>query len=110
MSSREQTARRFQALGDEQRLTILDLLRERPRPVRELADALPVSRPAVSRHLRVLKEAGLVGDTAVGTQRIYQIHPQTIGELAAALDRFWDGVLGRFKLVADNIDPPAARG
>src|SRR4051795_5816785 len=88
------------ALGDPTRRTIFERLAERARPVGELARELPVSRPAVSQHLKVLKDAGLVVDTAVGTRRVYRVDPQAVDELRAYLDGFWNRALRAFKDVA----------
>ena len=79
----------FAALGDPTRRRILERLAEQPCAVNELAHGLPVSRPAVSQHLKVLKEAGLVVDRAAGRQRIYALDRAGVGELRAYLDRFW---------------------
>jgi DNA-binding transcriptional ArsR family regulator len=92
----------FDALGDPTRRAIFERLGARPLPVGELARDLPVSRPAVSQHLRVLKLAGLVTDEAQGTRRIYRIDPEGIARLRDQLDRFWDQALTAFKAVADN--------
>ena len=81
------------ALGDPTRKAIFELLAERPRAVGELAGELPVSRPAVSQHLRVLKEAGLVVDQAAGTRRIYRVDPDGLAALRADLERFWGKAL-----------------
>src|SRR3954471_3842020 len=78
------------ALGDPTRRAIFERVAEQPRAVGELASELPVSRPAVSQHLKVLKEAGLVVDRQVGTRRIYELDPEGLGALRAYLDRFWD--------------------
>jgi DNA-binding transcriptional ArsR family regulator len=85
------------ALGDPTRRAIFERLAERPRPVGELARELPVSRPAVSQHLRVLKEAGLVDDERAGNRRIYRLHPDGIGALRADLDQFWTRALAAYK-------------
>jgi len=90
------------ALGDRQRRAILRLLAERPRPVHEIAAELPISRPAVSRHLRLLKDAGLVADRPAGNQRIYQLHAQGIDVLQAYVDDVWGEAISRFRLLADN--------
>jgi len=84
------------ALGDSTRKAIFELLAERPRAVVELASELPVSRPAVSQHLRVLKNAGLVVDEAVGTRRIYRVDPDGLAGLRADLERFWDRALAAY--------------
>src|SRR3954453_7653462 len=90
------------ALGDPTRRTIFERLAERPRPVGELARELPVSRPAVSQHLKVLKDAGLVVDHAVGTRRVYRVDPEGLDELRAYLDGFWNRALRAFKDVAER--------
>ena len=84
------------ALGDPTRRAIFEHLVERPRAVGELADELPVSRPAVSQHLKVLKEAGLVADRPEGTRRVYYIDPDGLGALRRWLDQFWDEALAAF--------------
>jgi DNA-binding transcriptional ArsR family regulator len=85
------------ALGDPTRFAIFERLGERPRAVGELARELPVSRPAVSQHLKVLKNAGLVIDRPEGTRRIYQLDPDGVGALRAYLDRFWSSALAAYK-------------
>ena len=75
-----------------------------PRHVQELADRLPVSRPAVSQHLKLLKEAGLVVDQAVGTRRLYRANPAGLAALRAQLDRFWGQTLVNFKQTAETED------
>ena len=92
----------FEALGDPQRRTILALLGSRPRSVRELADELPVSRPAVSWHLRLLREAGLVQEERVGTRRIYSLREDGPEAVRTYLERVWGDAAGRFRLVAEN--------
>jgi DNA-binding transcriptional ArsR family regulator len=87
----------FGALGDPTRRAIFEQLRGGPRSVGELAGSLPVSRPAVSQHLRVLREAGLVSDRKEGTRRLYRVAPQGVAELRTYLDGFWDEVLAEFK-------------
>jgi DNA-binding transcriptional ArsR family regulator len=81
---------------------IFGYLAERPRAVGELASELPISRPAVSQHLRVLKDAGLVTDRAEGTRRIYQLNPDGLAELRAQLDRFWTQALANFKQIVEQ--------
>ena len=88
---------RWTALGDPTRRAIFERLAERPRAVGDLASELPVSRPAVSQHLKVLKDAGLVVDEAVGTRRIYRLDPDGLRDLRAYLDHFWDQALAGFK-------------
>jgi DNA-binding transcriptional ArsR family regulator len=90
------------ALGDPTRRAIFERLAEGPRAVGELARELPVSRPAVSQHLRVLKEAGLVVDRQAGTRRIYQLDPAGVGALRAYFDRFWNQALAAFKAAAEQ--------
>jgi DNA-binding transcriptional ArsR family regulator len=90
------------ALGDPTRRAIFEHVAERPRAVGELARELPVSRPAVSQHLKVLKEAGLVLDRPVGNRRIYQLDPAGLEALRAQLDRFWTTALANYKAVAEQ--------
>ena len=90
------------ALGDPTRREIFERLADRPRPVGELASELPVSRPAVSQHLKVLKEAGLVADRPVGNRRIYRLDPDGVGALRAQLDRFWSRALAAYKEVVEQ--------
>jgi DNA-binding transcriptional ArsR family regulator len=94
--------REFDALGDRTRRRIFERLADSPRSVGELAEELPVSRPAVSQHLRVLKEAGLVTDRAAGNRRIYQLDPAGVAALRAYLDRFWNQALASFKEAAER--------
>jgi DNA-binding transcriptional ArsR family regulator len=90
------------ALGDPTRRAIFERLADRPRPVGELAGELPVSRPAVSQHLKVLKEAGLVVDRRVGTRRIYQLDPNGLRTLRGYLDHFWDQALAGYKTAVEQ--------
>jgi DNA-binding transcriptional ArsR family regulator len=90
------------ALGDPTRRAIVELLAERPRAVGELARELPVSRPAVSQHLRVLKEARLVTERPEGTRRIYRLDPHGVGVLRADLERFWDRALAAYKAIVEQ--------
>lgn len=90
------------ALGDPTRRAIFERLADGPRAVGELARELPVSRPAVSQHLKVLKEAGLVTACQEGTRRRYQLDPAGIGDLRAWLDRFWDQALDAFKSAVEQ--------
>lgn len=92
----------FDALGDANRRRIVELLATGPRSVQELADAMPISRPAVSRHLRLLKDAGLVHEEALGTRRIYRVREEGVDSLRAYLERVWGEAAGRFRLVAEN--------
>ena len=90
------------ALGDPTRRAIFERLRSGPRAVGEIADELPVSRPAVSQHLRVLKEAGLVTERRVGTRRLYRLDPDGLGEIRDYFDDFWSEALASFKAAAEN--------
>jgi DNA-binding transcriptional ArsR family regulator len=90
------------ALADPTRRAIFEHLAERPRAVGELASELPVSRPAVSQHLKVLKSAHLVVDRRDGTRRIYQLDPDGLSELRGYLDHFWDQALAGFKAAAER--------
>ena len=92
----------LEALGDATRRSVFELLREGPRPVGELAAALPVSRPAVSQHLRVLKDADLVRERTEGTRRFYSVNPDAVAELRAYFDEFWDRALEAFKEQAEG--------
>jgi DNA-binding transcriptional ArsR family regulator len=92
----------IQALADPTRRAVFESLRAGPRPVGEIADGLPVSRPAVSQHLRVLKVAGLVSDERQGARRLYRIDPDGLGALRAYLDGFWDTALGSLKELAER--------
>jgi DNA-binding transcriptional ArsR family regulator len=90
------------ALGDRTRRAIFERLVESPCAVGELAGGLPVSRPAVSQHLKVLKDAGLVVDQAAGNRRIYRINPDGLAELRADLDRFWLSALAAYKAAVEQ--------
>lgn len=90
------------ALADPTRRAVFERLRRAPSSVGRLADGLPVSRPAVSQHLKVLKEAGLVAEVQEGTRRIYRIDHQGLGQLRAWLDLFWDESLDRFRIAAEG--------
>jgi DNA-binding transcriptional ArsR family regulator len=90
------------ALADPTRRAIFERLAQRPCAVGELARELPVSRPAVSQHLKVLKQAGLVADTPVGTRRVYRVNPDGLGALRAYLDRFWNRALLAYKDAAER--------
>ena len=90
------------ALGDPTRRTIFERLADRPRAVSELAEDLPVSRPAVSQHLKVLKDAGLVVDRRAGKQRIYHVDLEGVGALRGDLERFWNNALAAYKEVVEQ--------
>jgi DNA-binding transcriptional ArsR family regulator len=91
----------FAALADATRRAVFERLRSGPRSVGELASGLPVSRPAVSQHLRVLKEAGLVTEERQGTRRLYRVEPNGLAELRAYFEEFWTDALAAFKEAAD---------
>lgn len=90
------------ALSEPTRRTVFERVVERPRSVTALAEGLPVSRPAVSQHLKVLKAAGLVREARVGTQRIYRADPQALGEVRAYVDAMWRGALDAFAAAAED--------
>jgi DNA-binding transcriptional ArsR family regulator len=90
------------ALGDPTRRAIFERLADRPRGVSELASELPVSRPAVSQHLKVLKDAGLVRDRRAGKQRIYRLDPDGLGTLRADLERYWNKALAAYKTAVEQ--------
>jgi DNA-binding transcriptional ArsR family regulator len=90
------------ALGDPTRRAIFERLADRPRAVGDLASELPVSRPAVSQHLKVLKDAGLVVDRRAGKHRIYRLDPDGLGALRADLERFWSKALAAYKTVVEQ--------
>ena len=95
----------FDALGDPHRRAIVELLATRPQSVQQLADRLPISRPAVSRHLRLLKAAGLVADEAVGTRRLYRLDEAGAEAMRDYMARVWGEATARFRLVAENTAP-----
>lgn len=96
--------RALAALADPTRRQVFEQLRAGGKPVGEIARVLPVSRPAVSQHLKVLKDAGLVADRPEGTRRVYHIDPQGLGLLRRWLDEFWDEALLAFKTEAERSD------
>jgi DNA-binding transcriptional ArsR family regulator len=100
-------AGRWGALGDGTRLAIVACLAEGPRAVGQLAAGLPVSRSAVSQHLKILKDAGLVEDTVAGTRRIYRLNPVALAALRDQLDTYWQRALARY---ADAADSPGEEG
>jgi DNA-binding transcriptional ArsR family regulator len=95
------------ALGDPTRRTIFARLTAAPRAVGELADTLPVSRPAVSQHLKILKDAGLVLDHRAGSRRIYRVNRDGLKQMRAELDTFWKDTLTAYKLLVENTTPTA---
>lgn len=96
------------ALGDATRMAIFQKLSGGPIAVNELARMVPVSRPAVSQHLRVLKDAGLVMDTKAGTRRLYQLDPEGVARLRAHFDQMWTRAMGAFQAVAEQIPTRAS--
>jgi DNA-binding transcriptional ArsR family regulator len=100
----------FEALGDPTRREILRLLSGGEKPVHEIAEALPVSRPAVSRHLRLLKDAGLVSERSDGTRRIYQLQTEGVRAVQAYLAGVWGDAATRFRLLAENTGRDADAG
>jgi DNA-binding transcriptional ArsR family regulator len=95
-------AEAIQALGDPTRRTVFERLREGPRSVGDLAVDLPVSRPAVSQHLRVLKDAGLVRERREGTRNFYSVNGDGLAELREYFEEFWDETLAAFKAAAES--------
>src|SRR5580765_6114371 len=103
----------FEALGDPNRRAIVELLGAGPsggRSVGDLAKGLPISRPAVSRHLRLLKAAGLVVEEPQGTRRLYRLHDEGLEAVRAYLDRVWGDAAARFRLVAENTERRSKHG
>ena len=92
----------WEAVGDPSRRAIIACLAERPRAVGELASELPISRPAVSQHLKILKEAGLVTDHAAGTRRVYRLNPAGVAALRDQLDTFWSRALDGYQDVVEQ--------
>jgi DNA-binding transcriptional ArsR family regulator len=99
----------FEALGDPNRRAIVERLSRGGRSVGELADGLPISRPAVSRHLRLLKEAGLVVEEPVGTRRIYHLHEDGVEAVQRYIASVWGEALTRFRITAENTTPTSPR-
>ena len=97
-------ANAFSALADPTRRAIFERLRRGPQPVTRLADGLPVSRPAVSQHLKVLLDAGLVQVTPAGARRLYSVEPEGLRELRDWFDGFWDVALESFKSTAERSE------
>jgi DNA-binding transcriptional ArsR family regulator len=94
----------WSALGDPSRRAIVDCVAERPRAVGELADALPISRPAVSQHLKVLKDAGLVAERVAGTRRIYRLNPAGVAAMRDQLDTYWNRALAGYQEAVASPD------
>ena len=103
-------ARGFEALGDANRREILRILSDGGKPVREIADAMTISRPAVSRHLRLLKDAGMVAERADGARRIYHLQEHGIEAIREYLEQVWGEAFARFRLLAENTGPSPSRG
>jgi DNA-binding transcriptional ArsR family regulator len=99
----------FEALGDPNRREILRLLSDGDKPVQEIAAAMPISRPAVSRHLRLLKDAGMVAEQARGTRRIYHLREQGMQAVQEYLEGIWGEAAARFRMVAENTHPKQDR-
>jgi len=99
----------FEALGDPNRREILRQLSAGDKPVSEIAAAMTISRPAVSRHLRLLKDAGMVTERAEGTRRIYHLREEGMRAVQAYLEGIWGEAATRFRLLAENTDPSSGR-
>ena len=99
----------FEALGDPNRREILRLLSDGDKPVQEIANAMSISRPAVSRHLRLLKDAGMVTEQAHGTRRIYHLQEQGLSAVQAYLERVWGTAAARFRMLSENTDEASRR-
>ena len=95
----------FEALGNPHRRAIVALLADSPRSVQALADALPISRPAVSRHLRLLSDAGLVADEPLGARRLYRVNDRGLAGMREYLESVWGEAAGRFRLLAEDATP-----
>src|ERR1700736_2155232 len=95
----------FEALGNRHRRAIVELLADRPRRVREMADALPISRPAVSRHLRLLNQAGLVVNQEAGARRLYRLQAEGVDAVRSYLEQVWGDAATRFRLFSENTAP-----
>ena len=99
----------FDALGNSHRRAIVELLAARPRSVQEIADRLPISRPAVSRHLRLLNKAGLVADEQAGTRRLYRLDEHGAEAARKYLEQVWGQLGSRFRMFAENTKPTRSR-
>jgi DNA-binding transcriptional ArsR family regulator len=104
MTSAARAGDPFDALGNPHRRAIVELLAGRPRSVQEIANALPISRPAVSRHLRLLSQAGLVSDQQLGTRRLYRLDAPGVEAAREYLEKVWGRAAARFKLFAENTE------
>ena len=100
----------FEALGDRNRRAIVEVLREGPQSVGGIAERLPISRPAVSRHLRLLKDAGLVSAVSEGNRRLYRLHDEGVEAVRAYVEQVWGEAGNRFRLVAENLAPAPEPG
>ncbi|MBA2555087.1 MAG: winged helix-turn-helix transcriptional regulator [Geodermatophilaceae bacterium] len=105
MLGTDRSGEALEALGDANRRAIVELLGAGGRSVQQLADALPISRPAVSRHLRLLKHAGLVVEEPSGTRRIYRLHDEGVAAVQEYLTEVWGTAMARFRLAAENTTP-----
>ena len=104
MKTNQQLKRQIHALGDPTRFAIFERLGKGPLAVVQIAKGLPVTRPAVSQHLKVLKEAGLILDQAAGNRRLYRINPEGVSGLRDYFQQFWSGALAAFKEAAEQMD------
>jgi DNA-binding transcriptional ArsR family regulator len=95
----------FEALGNRHRRAIVELLADRPRSVREIADELPISRPAVSRHLRLLNQAGLVVNQEAGARRLYRLQAEGVDAVRSYLEQVWGDAATRFRMFSENTAP-----
>ena len=109
MAVRQPAGDPFEALGDPNRRAIVERLSRGPTSVGALAEALPISRPAVSRHLRLLKDAGLVVEEPVGTKRVYRLHEDGVAAVQEYLTRVWGDAIARFTITAENTRPRPTR-
>ena len=100
----------FDALGDPHRRKILDLIAAEPRSVAAIAAEMPISRPAVSRHLRLLKDAGLIGEEPEGTRRIYHLRTEGVDAMRRYLEQIWGETAARFRIAAENTNPTRRTG
>jgi len=104
MRSQRSRADALDVMGDANRRAIVELLARGPSSVQALADQLPISRPAVSRHLRLLKQANLVDEEAEGTRRVYRLQPASVDELRRYFEQLWAEAAGRFCMAVENTD------